>query len=408
MKFLRLLLIAALCPLSLLAQSNFKPAYIVKLNGDTLKGYINYREWELLPEVIEFKNNVAEKQATKYEPAQISSFGITNMDKYVSYTGNISADDNVFPNLPSQLDTTTVRDTIFLQLLYQGSPLSLYSHRDSKKIRYFVQENAQQPAELKYHQYYAQTQQISTFAPYGQQLFNLAGKYNPEFKNAQIQIERSKFNESDILRIVKSINNDKSKEQSGTIGSDFYVGLMLNRTVTSFEGQNVFDGKQSVSYVPRVAAGFDFYTNKYTQKIVLRMELTLAYLNASFSSANRYNDFYTYKFNQYSASIGPQVLYNIYNSDKFKFYLGVGASVNLAAYANDELRTAATNIQLAEESYYSLTNYYVTTPLKAGVILNKKLDISATYIRRAPFTNYVAFDLGSTLYGLSVNYRLGK
>src|ERR1041384_6957193 len=31
--------------ISIFAQSNYRPGYVVQSNGDTLKGFINYREW---------------------------------------------------------------------------------------------------------------------------------------------------------------------------------------------------------------------------------------------------------------------------------------------------------------------------------------------------------------------------
>ena len=34
-----------LLPLLSIAQSNYKSGYVVTLKGDTLRGYINYKEW---------------------------------------------------------------------------------------------------------------------------------------------------------------------------------------------------------------------------------------------------------------------------------------------------------------------------------------------------------------------------
>jgi hypothetical protein len=42
-------------PLFSWAQSNYKQGRVVTLQGDTLRGYINYREWPYNPEEFAFK-----------------------------------------------------------------------------------------------------------------------------------------------------------------------------------------------------------------------------------------------------------------------------------------------------------------------------------------------------------------
>jgi len=43
------LFLAVIAPAVLFAQSNFKSGYIVMPKGDTVKGYIDYREWDNNP-----------------------------------------------------------------------------------------------------------------------------------------------------------------------------------------------------------------------------------------------------------------------------------------------------------------------------------------------------------------------
>ena len=44
-----------LLPLLSIAQANYKSGYVVTLKGDTLRGYINYKEWGRNPKDIDFK-----------------------------------------------------------------------------------------------------------------------------------------------------------------------------------------------------------------------------------------------------------------------------------------------------------------------------------------------------------------
>jgi len=44
-----------ICPLFIQAQSNYKPAYVVTVAGDTLQGLVDYKEWVQTPATFSFK-----------------------------------------------------------------------------------------------------------------------------------------------------------------------------------------------------------------------------------------------------------------------------------------------------------------------------------------------------------------
>jgi len=55
-----LIALLILAPLFSKAQSNYKPGFIVSLKGDTTYGFINYREWKLTPNQIDFKTAITD------------------------------------------------------------------------------------------------------------------------------------------------------------------------------------------------------------------------------------------------------------------------------------------------------------------------------------------------------------
>jgi hypothetical protein len=69
------------------AQSRFKPGYIVDLQKDTLKGFIDYRGWDQNPKTISFKNNGAIKTYTVNEA---TAFGVSDLEDYQKFTVNAS------------------------------------------------------------------------------------------------------------------------------------------------------------------------------------------------------------------------------------------------------------------------------------------------------------------------------
>src|ERR1700723_2911225 len=103
MRSLFIALLIAL-PAIVLAQPNYHEGYVLKNNGDTLKGYINYREWAYSPLSVEFKPNKNSNEVLQFNPQTIKGFQITGFETYVSYIGWISTNKNIFPDIPSNLD----------------------------------------------------------------------------------------------------------------------------------------------------------------------------------------------------------------------------------------------------------------------------------------------------------------
>ena len=52
------ILFFCLCPVIVFSQTNYKPGYVVNLNGDTLRGFVNYQQWDNNPRTIAFKYKV--------------------------------------------------------------------------------------------------------------------------------------------------------------------------------------------------------------------------------------------------------------------------------------------------------------------------------------------------------------
>jgi hypothetical protein len=62
------------------AQVNFLPGYVVSPKGDTLKGFIDYRNWENNPDRITFREK-ADGTPKTYGPLDIRMFSVSN-DQY--------------------------------------------------------------------------------------------------------------------------------------------------------------------------------------------------------------------------------------------------------------------------------------------------------------------------------------
>src|SRR5215469_3789841 len=113
-RILSLFLLLICFSASLYAQKNLLDGYIVKKNGDSLRGLIDYRDWGINPQYIDFLVKNSEK-SIPFSADDLRAFGV-NGDRYESYHLHISPYVLHPENLTSQLDIPTPYDTtVFLQ-----------------------------------------------------------------------------------------------------------------------------------------------------------------------------------------------------------------------------------------------------------------------------------------------------
>jgi len=393
MKLLYLVFFAVL-PSILFAQTNYHPGYVLKNSGDTVKGYIDQREWSESPISINFKANKDGQEIQQFDPQNIKGFGINGMETYITFSGLISMDRNHFPDISDRLDTTKKQATIFLRLVTSGNYLSFYSQADGNKVRYFVAEKNGTPTELKYNQYLNEEHRAIERPFYKGQMIFYINKYQPGNTKLVSEAEQIAFESDPIEKIINRINGDTSK-RAATVNRipnfRLFAGAGVAR-VTNF-------GFNSIS-IPQVTLGIDKFDNPYVQQWIFRNSISLSFLNANipfFTSSNSTNQL---KYNQFTISLTPQILYNFYNTDKLKIYAGMGASLNLSAYSGKEFTGTTT----ADPKDVALSGFWVGIPFQTGVAINKSWELSFTY---APYTKYTpgynawsnhSFGLGAKFY----------
>lgn len=122
-------------------QQNYLPGYVIKLDGDTLHGFIDYRNWDKNPETIFFKESL-EGNKLAYTPLTIKSFSANN-EKYVGAvvdTEVSSTRKNDLSNIPA---LHTRKATSFLLALIEG-PKSLYLHKNPEgNTNFYIYQNGE-------------------------------------------------------------------------------------------------------------------------------------------------------------------------------------------------------------------------------------------------------------------------
>ena len=415
---MRLLFLATLIALSpaAFAQSNYHQGYIVKNNGDTLKGFIDYREWITSPRYVELKVNKEDKQPLRFRPADVRGFEIVGMETYISFAGMISMNRIDFEHLPMAPDTSKKQDTVFLRQVTTGARLTLYYHKDEVKTRYFVARAVGRPAELSYYEYYSDANQTRKSAIYQGQLILYINEFDPGNEKLIRKAESSNFEQRDIEGIVDAINN-KGKAVKRKTFNRFFVGIGTN--LTNAEIGNIDYEPSSMNHIatisPKVSLGLDMFGNPNVQKLIFRAELSFSYIDPKFKypvtiSGVNTND--SYQFNQYTASVTPQLLFNFYNKDKVKIYIDGGIAFNFSAYGNNKFISQSRYVNILSPitipNPYKFEPYWVNFPLQVGVTLNKKIEFCLSYAGYVAYTKYPGFYASNQSMNIGVKFLVGK
>ena len=209
--FYKFYFICILIPLCSAAQS-YQPGEVVTAKGDTLHGFINYREWEKNPREILFKTG--SERAVKYTPNDITYFNVNagHLARYIAYIGPVTLNTNDLSNLPIGRDSSVRMDTVFLKYIQTGKNLTLFRYADNLKVRYFIAEgNATQPEELIYQVYWnsiiANGRDRTVYENiYKNQIYEAALKADPGTIALKNNIQKIEYTEPDLIEIFSKIN----------------------------------------------------------------------------------------------------------------------------------------------------------------------------------------------------------
>jgi hypothetical protein len=416
--FYKLLLPALLLPFFSNAQSNYKPGYIVTATGDTLKGSVDLREWENNPHNVYFKS---QSDVKNYTAKEIRAFGTSNVT-YDQYMGPISTDETNVSRLSTGRDTSYKQDTTFLKVIQRGANVTLFSYVDNLKSRYFIAENQNnRPYELIYRIYHTPDRGVETHNEnvFVSQLYELAQKYNPASDELRLNIEKSQYNGPELKKITEKINKMTTDTKDYGTGSaiEFFAGAGVSINAMKLTGTFPFYNAPNNNAVwPTLSVGANIYTNSNVRQFAFRVEVLFT-KNAYKSMVDVYYNQpekpkSNYQFDQYIVAFYPQVLYNIYNTNKLKFYLDMGLAFNLSKNNGNTFRNNFNGESFT--NYLSLNTYWITYPVKVGFVLNRKFDISVSYAFKTSLTdnmnheakviNNYSIDLTSIRAGINYNF----
>jgi hypothetical protein len=361
-----------------IAQPNYQPGYVLTSNGDTLKGFINYREWAYCPSSFEFKLSQTSNDVRQFNPGTVKGFGIAGAESYTSFVGLISMNKNIFPDIPTSLDTTRQPGEIFLKQLTTGNHITLYLNNEVGKNRFFIAGKNEAPVELKYYEYYGASKSDEVIDNlYRGQLILYVYRYNNGDKKLLSAIAEVKFEERDLKDIVDEINNIVSSDKADSLQNANEKSI-----VRPFAGTGLNSINSSGQHIirPRFDFGIDVFRNPDIQQFIFRTEIAFSSFGTHFTRAATTNSVpVDVSYAGAYITITPQFLFNVFNKENFKAYIDGGFGFRIVSYTSND-----SNGTLYVDN--SPTGFYI--PLQAGVVINKRFEISFTYTSLTTSASY--------------------
>ncbi len=287
-KYLVFLTVALFLSMScVFSQTNFVVGSVVTIQGDTLKGYINNREWDISPTTIEFRRE-GNESVQVYTIKDIISFDVNSIKYLVA-----EVDIETSPYLIGRMDTIAVFSTakakVFLKQLVSG-PKSLYRYAEKNDHPFFYINNDGQFELLKHKRYFRY--QLVTTHGYSAKKLILENKaylaqvvrYLNDCMEVNRYLQYTRYDQKSLLQLFKlyyKCNNDKKAViLNNSDDYKFEMGpvLYMASPTLSFSGANFagnYPVRSSFSTSPLLSIGFsgDFFFKNANRKFTLGNEL---------------------------------------------------------------------------------------------------------------------------------------
>lgn len=212
-------------------QKNYLPGYIIRNNGDTLRGFIDYRNRELNPDKIYFKENLRGKR-TEYTPMNCKSFRV--LDEYYAgaiVTTEISPDDSRQLDDGPELKLRT--DTTFLQAMISGKKSIYFYMNKFGNEQFYIRNDSS--FELLIRKKYKKNTGNQTLVFENKKYIGQLAIYLHDCPTIQKQLEKTEYRKKsieDLFLYYYNCNSSGIKFQKKTEKSRVEFGVLAGMSMT--------------------------------------------------------------------------------------------------------------------------------------------------------------------------------
>ena len=392
------------------SQKHYLAGIVTLSSGDSLHGYIEYKNWERTPRRINFKKN-PDATVQTFDVRELHGFAINGADKYKRAV--VWMDKQTTLNSHQYQASSFQHDTILLRSVVEADKLSLYEFTDNK-THFFIQAQSDTIQELYYREVFDESSSKYLIRPIFQDQLKKYAFGHPEQKKLFERIEALQYREKHLKSIVTQIvgnskvlytisdNNVETKELFLGGGIEFHSMNYSSESSRTSNSQYTFKGILAT-------AGMDIYSKRRFQNLFVRAEIQIG--TAGYKGTRDQTTFWGQKesisLNSKLVFVRPtfSALYQFLRTKDAGFYGGI--SVNYTFQKNTRHEIVITNhstgISEVQPNYgFRWTGGIGGSYLNLGWMYKKRVEVRAV----KNIGGFLRPQNSSKVTGVLINYRL--
>jgi hypothetical protein len=353
MKLDKLLLIGLLFITGVLnAQTDFKPGYIIKTNGDTLYGDIDYRGDLLMSRLCKFRDK--EKIIKDYSPKDIVEFRFTDSKYYVSR--------EVYGN------------SVFLEYLIKGK-VNVYYMRDENGDHYYLDKEDVRLTEIPYEEgiKYVDNKQVFFETTKHIGLLRVYMQDAPEFQSRINSVKKP--DHQSLIKLAEDYHNAVCEGEQCII---FEKKLPLVKvSITPFVGLTKYNGY--TKFIMEYGGYVYLWAPRSSEKLFFKTGLIYHKLSEDGEELNIYKIPIQFQYIYRAHKIQPKIsggfnILNLSNYKSIRHTMSLNAGLNYVITKNISLSTAynsafnpISKVIMNEDVTFNLISYSIIIGLRIDI-----------------------------------------
>lgn len=304
------------------SQEKFVSGYVVDQLGDTLRGYIDYRNWGINPEKVLFKVDL-NSDSKVFTPADIREFSV-NGEIYFAATVDVETTPTGTDDLKFDAELKIEKQTVFLQTLVNGDKSLFFLKTDKGRENFYIKENGM--FTLLIYKRYLKNQQGTSVAIENKRFLGQLTYYLKDCAEIESKIKKTEYTITGLMRLFSAYgkctsSNISFEKKEDKFGFELLAIAGCSFTNLSFSGKDFayleFAGYEQSTNVS-LGASFNIILPRNNGKWSIYNEL----LFSSFSVDGFYNDYESdLKYVKYYTKLEYSYL-KMNNMIRFKYPFG--------------------------------------------------------------------------------------
>lgn len=341
---------------SIFSQTIRIPGYVVKNSGDTLRGWIDYSNWNKTPLYIGIRQDSLSKDIKYYSPTQIRYFELTGYQAFESFP--VERHDLSVKEIHKEqinLYNRLITDTVFLEIIVKGYYFTFYKYDAIDDTYYFIRERENNPIQLDYCKF-DDKGHVPTIGhnPFRFLLLEIAKRHNV---NERLLDRIMNATIDDVAGIVSQMNKGKV-----SFSSKIFDASNIHSFIAAGFGYGYLRipvGDLHAAYpgtIATIGIGADVMTSNYFRSLMIRGDFY--YRKYSFNKINFDGMAYSFSF-----------WYQNIIKRKIKVDVGIGFVSNVVRF------TDATKVALGFQQY-EFRSYWNVIDARVRLLYIRRFEVA--------------------------------